>query len=86
MYELLFEAYQVPKVSFGIDSLFSFYANSSGKSSGLVIGAGNQLTSIIPVINGRGYYPKLNELIGGEQLQQYLSKLLASSIHISQAN
>ena len=78
MYELLFEAYQVPKVSFGIDSLFSFYANSSGKSSGLVIGAGNQLTSIIPVINGRGILSQAKRIDwGGEQLQQYLSKLLA---------
>lgn len=78
MYELLFEAYQVPKVSFGIDSLFSFYANSSGKSSGLVIGAGNQLTSIMPVINGRGILSQAKRIDwGGEQLQQYLSKLLA---------
>lgn len=65
-------------MSFGIDSLFSFYANSSGKSSGLVIGAGNQLTSIIPVINGRGILSQAKRIDwGGEQLQQYLSKLLA---------
>lgn len=77
MYELLFEAYQVPKVSFGIDSLFSYYANSSGKSSGLVIGAGNQATSIIPVLNGKGIMSQAKRIDwGGDQLQQYLSKLL----------
>ena len=77
MYELLFEAYQVPKVSFGIDSLFSYYANSSGKSSGLVIGAGNQTTSIIPVLNGKGIMSQAKRIDwGGDQLQQYLSKLL----------
>lgn len=77
MYELLFEAYQVPKVSFGIDSLFSYYANTSGKSSGLVIGAGNQATSIIPVLNGKGIMSQAKRIDwGGDQLQQYLSKLL----------
>ncbi|EMG48712.1 ARP5 Actin-related protein 5 [Candida maltosa Xu316] len=78
MYEILFEAYQVPKVSFGIDSLFSYYANSSGKSSGLVIGAGNQATTVIPVINGRGIMSQTKRIDwGGEQSQQYISKLLS---------
>lgn len=77
MYELLFEAYQVPKVSFGVDSLFSYYANSSGNSSGLVIGAGNQATSIIPVLNGKALMSQAKRIDwGGEQLQQYLSRLL----------
>lgn len=78
MYELLFEAYQVPKVSFGLDSLFSYYANSDGKSTGLVIGTGNELTSIIPVLDGKGLISQAKRIDwGGDQSQLYLSKLLS---------
>ncbi|KAI5954307.1 ARP5 [Candida jiufengensis] len=78
MYELLFEAYQVPKVSFGLDSLFSFYANTNGKSTGLVIGSGNQSTSIIPVIDGKGLMTQAKRIDwGGDQSQSYLSRLLS---------
>ncbi|KAI5969691.1 ARP5 [Candida margitis] len=78
MYELLFEAYQIPKVSFGLDSLFSYYANSNGRSTGLVIGTGNESTSIIPVLDGKGMLSQAKRIDwGGDQSQQYLSKLLS---------
>lgn len=78
MYELLFEAYQVPKVAFGIDSLFSYYANSSGNSDGLVISAGNEQTHIIPVIQGKGILTQTKRIDwGGNSCQNYLTKLLA---------
>ncbi|CAI5755955.1 unnamed protein product [Candida verbasci] len=78
MYELLFEAYQTPKVSFGIDSLFSYYYNSNGRSNGLVIGTGNQSTSIIPVIEGKGLMSQAKRIDwGGDQCQSYLSRLLS---------
>ncbi|CAK9437181.1 uncharacterized protein LODBEIA_P15700 [Lodderomyces beijingensis] len=78
MYELLFEAYQVPKVSFGLDSLFSFYANTDGKSTGLVIGTSNESTSVIPVVDGKGLMTQAKRIDwGGSQSQSYLSKLLS---------
>lgn len=78
MYELLFDAYQVPKVAFGLDSLFSFYANSNGHSTGLVIGTGNELTSVIPVIDGKALMTQAKRIDwGGDQSQLYLSKLLS---------
>lgn len=79
MYELVFETYQAPKVTFGIDSLFSFHANSSShNASGLVIGAGHELTHVIPVIEGRGILLHAKRIDwGGDQGQQYLSRLLA---------
>ncbi|KAK6205000.1 vacuolar targeting, actin-related protein [Scheffersomyces amazonensis] len=78
MYELLFEAYQAPKVAFGIDSLFSYYANSSGTSNGLVIGTGHESTHIIPVLNGRGVLSQTKRIDwGGDQSQHFLGKLLA---------
>lgn len=78
-YELLFETYQAPKVTFGIDHLFSYYANCNGKpQDGLVIGAGNQLTHLIPVLNGKGILQQTKRIDwGGDQSQQYLLKLLA---------
>ncbi|KAK6458992.1 vacuolar targeting, actin-related protein [Scheffersomyces xylosifermentans] len=77
-YELLFEAYQAPKVVFGIDSLFSYYANSSGNSSGIVIGTGNESTHIIPVLHGKGILSQTKRIdFGGDQAQQFLSKVLA---------
>jgi hypothetical protein len=55
MTELLFECYSVPSVSYGIDSLFSFYANQDKKNEdGIVISAGHTATHIIPVIGGKG--------------------------------
>jgi actin-related protein 5 len=54
MSELLFEAYQVPSVTFGIDSLFSLYANGPERSrDGIVVSAGHQFSHVIPVSNGK---------------------------------
>lgn len=79
MYELLFEVYQVPKVTFGIDSLFSYYANCQGDvHDGLVIGAGNELTHLIPVLNGKGVLLQAKRIdFGGNQAQLFLLKSLA---------
>lgn len=80
MYELLYEAYQVPKTTFGIDSLFSYYANTpnfSSASNGLVIGAGNELTHVIPVLEGKGILLQTKRIDwGGNQSQQFLQKLI----------
>lgn len=77
MYELLFEAYQAPKVAFGIDSLFSHYYNSSGSSNGIVIGTGHELTHVIPVLDGKGVLSQTKRIDwGGNTALQYLSKVL----------
>lgn len=53
--ELLFECYQVPKVSYGVDSLYSFYHNKrqNWPCSGLIISSGYQCTHVLPVLEGR---------------------------------
>lgn len=51
--ELLFEAYGVPSVSYGVDSLFAAYANDVGPES-LVVSSGEQHTTVIPMVGGRG--------------------------------
>ena len=55
MSELLFECYGIPKVAYGIDSLFSFYHNNPKNmiSSGLIISSGYQCTHILPILEGR---------------------------------
>lgn len=54
MTELLFEGYSVPSVSYGIDSLFSFYANSATPNAdGLVISSSTATTHVIPVLGGQ---------------------------------
>jgi len=54
MNELLFECYQVPSVSLGIDALFSLHQNSSSHihelPTSLVVRLGYQTTHIMPVI------------------------------------
>lgn len=52
MSELLFEAYSVPSVTYGVDTLFSF--SRTGARDGVAIGMGNASTHIIPVVGGRG--------------------------------
>lgn len=77
MYELLFETYCAPKVAFGIDSLFSFHANST-KPDGLVVSLGSELTHIIPVLQGKGVLLQCKRIDwGGNLALQFLQKLLA---------
>lgn len=54
--ELLFEGYGAPKLTYGIDSLFSFYENNNGSLSkpGLVVSAGHHATHFIPIFDQRG--------------------------------
>ncbi|KAL7274732.1 Actin-related protein 5 [Rhizina undulata] len=75
MTELIFEGYNAPALTYGIDSLFSYYYN--GGENGLVISSGNSSTHVIPFINGRGLIPLTTRLNwGGSQSSDYLLKLL----------
>ncbi|KAG2183609.1 hypothetical protein INT43_006617 [Umbelopsis isabellina] len=78
MSELLFEGYGVPSVSYGVDSLFSFYANNKNKKEdGIVISAGNTATHIIPVLGGRGAMDRAKRIsYGGTQASEYMLKLM----------
>ncbi|XP_048874076.1 actin-related protein 5 [Brienomyrus brachyistius] len=82
MSELLFECYGVPEVSYGVDSLFSFYYNNNlrgltSSNTGVVISSGYHCSHILPVINGRldaGNCKRVN--IGGSHAASYLQRLL----------
>jgi actin-related protein 5 len=52
--ELFFECYNVPGVSYGLDSAFSFHQNmplAQQRSPSLIISSGYQNTHVIPVID-----------------------------------
>ncbi len=55
MSELLFEAYNVPMVAYGIDALFSAYHNYSKRGvplrDALVLTSGHQATHILPLLD-----------------------------------
>ena len=50
--ELLFEMYGAPSVTYGIDSLFAF--SRQRRPDGLSISMGNNATTVIPIVGGRG--------------------------------
>lgn len=52
MSELLFEAYGIPAVSYGVDSLFSFYRNGIGDTA-LIVNCGYHTIHFIPVLKGK---------------------------------
>ncbi|KAF9089492.1 Nuclear actin-protein involved in chromatin remodeling [Mortierella sp. GBA35] len=78
MSELLFESYQVPSVTFGIDSLFSLYANGPEQSKdGIVISAGHHYSHIIPVSQGKVHLEHTKRIsYGGEPASEYMLKLM----------
>ncbi|GMM29355.1 Arp5 protein [Martiniozyma asiatica (nom. inval.)] len=69
--ELVFESYDVPKLAFGVDGLFSYFQN--GGKNGLVISTGWDDTHIIPVINGQKVLQGIKRInVGGKQLSEWL--------------
>ncbi|KAG0367134.1 Nuclear actin-protein involved in chromatin remodeling [Gamsiella multidivaricata] len=78
MSELLFESYQVPSVTYGIDSLFSLYANDSERSrDGIVVSAGHHFSHIIPVSGGRVHMEHAKRIsYGGVPASEYMLKLM----------
>ncbi|XP_074537703.1 actin-related protein 5 isoform X2 [Halichoeres trimaculatus] len=81
MSELLFECYRVPHVSYGVDSLYSFYHNIQGSPqqphTGIVLSSGYNCSHILPVINGRFDAANCKRVnVAGSQAAYYLQRLL----------
>ncbi|XP_034000453.1 actin-related protein 5 [Trematomus bernacchii] len=82
MSELLFECYHVPYVSYGVDSLYSFYHNNTQRSvqpphTGIVLSSGYHCSHILPVINGRFDAVNCKRMnVAGSQSASYLQRLL----------
>lgn len=77
MTELLFECYQTPKLIYGIDAMFSLYANDRLKQDNFIISGGNLSTTIIPYFGSKVAYNSIRKLaFGGFQAAEYLLKLM----------
>ncbi len=75
MNEMLFECYNAPSVTYGIDSLFSYRQNKG--QSGLIVSSSHTSTQIIPVLNRKPQMQMCARLNwGGSQAQEFLLKLL----------
>ncbi|KAL9106760.1 MAG: hypothetical protein Q9227_008259 [Pyrenula ochraceoflavens] len=75
MNELLFECYNVPSVTYGIDSLFSYHYNKG--TSGLVVSSSHTSTHVIPVLDSKPMLLNSARLNwGGSQADDYLGKLV----------
>ncbi|XP_049283042.1 actin-related protein 5 [Anopheles funestus] len=76
MSELLFECYDIPGLSYGVDSLFSYYSNQRPKN-GLIIATGYHTTHVVPVMNGRIVVESIRRInIGGSNMIAFLHRCL----------
>lgn len=76
MSELLFECYDVPSISYSIDSLNSFKRNKM-HSDGLIISFGYHTTHVIPVLNNKCISTKARRInIGGYHIITFLFRLM----------
>ncbi|WFD30559.1 Nuclear actin-protein involved in chromatin remodeling [Malassezia sp. CBS 17886] len=74
--ELLFEAYQAPSVNYGLDAMFSAYANGV-REDGVVVSSGRATTYVVPITGGRGMLTNAKRLSwGGANATDFLHRLL----------
>ncbi|KAJ1736237.1 Nuclear actin-protein involved in chromatin remodeling [Coemansia biformis] len=78
MSELLFECYNVPSVTYGIDSVWSYYKNTgSFATDGLVVASGATASHIIPIYDARAHTEHCKRInLGGASMDEFLLKLL----------
>lgn len=80
MSELLFEAYGIPKLAYGIDSLFSYQFNKESSSlddCSLIVSSGFQSTHILPIVDGKLDLNNAKRInLGGYNNGAYLQRLL----------
>lgn len=76
MTELLFECYNIPAVTYGIDALFSCRHNQISETC-LIVNCGYHSTHIIPVLNGKVVLDKTRRInVGGFHVISFLQRLL----------
>lgn len=73
-----FETFSVPGYYSMSSSVLSLYA--SGKSTGLVLDSGEEITSVVPIVDGCSQsHCHILQNIGGRDISKYLYKLLNNS-------
>lgn len=77
MSEMLFECYNVPKIIYGVDSLFSLNYNMPHVVDGLVVSGGYQTTHVLPIVGGKFDAANSRRVdLGGLNMMIYLRRLL----------
>ncbi|KAJ2025926.1 Nuclear actin-protein involved in chromatin remodeling [Coemansia sp. S610] len=78
MSELLLEGYNVPSVSYGIDSVWSYYKNTGSlDTDGIIVGSGNTASHLIPIYDARANTEHCKRIsLGALSMEDYLLKLL----------
>lgn len=75
MNEMMFECYQAPSVTVGVDSLFSYRYNKG--TSGMIVSSSHTSTHIIPVLDQKPLFQSCARLNwGGSQSHEYLFRLI----------
>lgn len=73
--EMMFECYQAPSITMGVDSLFSYRYNKG--NSGMIVSSSHTSTHIIPVIDQKPIFQSCARLNwGGSQAHEYLFRLI----------
>ena len=68
MAELIFECYDIPAVSFAVDSLAGFYGSvEKSVKNGLVIDSSNHTTNIIPILDSKPIWTLTRRIPIGSQ-------------------
>ncbi|EPZ35650.1 actin-like ATPase domain-containing protein [Rozella allomycis CSF55] len=75
--ELVFEAYNAPRLMCGIDFAFSYFYNNPDLPDGMIVSGSHLVTHVVPFINGRLDMKNCKRLnIGGNHLAEHFLKLL----------
>lgn len=78
MSELLFECYNIPSISYGVDCLHSYhYAQVKPKVNALLVSFGYHTTHVIPIINNKTIFVNTRRLnLGGFHVISFLHRIL----------
>ena len=78
MVEIMFEKYNVPSIFIATQAALSLFA--SGRTNGLVLDSGEDITHVVPIYDGSILYYDIQRLdIGGRDITHYLMKILTEN-------
>ncbi|KAL3289491.1 hypothetical protein HHI36_022912 [Cryptolaemus montrouzieri] len=77
MTELLFECYNVPGISYGVDSLFGRYFSEPQQENALIVSLGYHTCHVIPVLKHKAVFDNVRRLnTGGHHIITFLHRIL----------
>lgn len=77
MTELLFECYNVPGISYGVDALFGRSFSDPQQETALIVSLGYHTCHVIPVLKHKAIYDNVRRLnTGGQHIINFLHRIL----------